>query len=391
MTHADKPTPFSSPNLDFLRALAVLMVYFFHLFITTEFRLPDYLGHLGVLLFFVHTSLVLMFSLERIEATGRRLLPTFYLRRLFRIYPLSIACVTVIIVFQLPRAPWWPWSAPDLSTILANLFLYTEFMYKPVVTSVLWSLPYEVAMYVVLPFLYLAGKRYGARGIFALWALAVVGGIVQPYVSGRLEVAHYAPCFVAGVLSYFLGFGLRRSQLPFIGWPLTLLVAGGILAYGNHHEHEVTAQWALCLLIGVTAPFFSELQLPTLRKACELIARYSYGIYLTHLHAQWTAFVVLKDAPAALRYSVLVVLSVGLPVALYHLIEAPMVRMGARLAERLPKHSTKPSQPIAAELPLSGPAATVRHSTAPGSARPRAAHAPEHRPSQTAPARASAN
>jgi peptidoglycan/LPS O-acetylase OafA/YrhL len=391
MTRADKRTTSCSPNLDFLRASAVLIVYFFHLFITTNTRLPDYLGQFGVLLFFVHTSLVLMFSLERIEATEGSFFLTFYLRRLFRIYPLSIFCVSVIVLFQLPRAPWWPWSNPDLSTILANLFLYTEFMYKPVVTSVLWSLPYEVAMYMVLPFLYLAGKAYGVRGIFVLWCVAVVGAIAQPYVSSRLGVAQYAPCFIAGVASYFLGFGMQRFRLPFIGWPLTLLIAGAILGYGNHSEHEITAQWALCVLIGVTAPFFAELQLPAMRKACALIARYSYGIYLTHLHAQWTAFVWLKDSPSAVRYSVLVVLSVGLPVALYHLIEAPMVRMGARLAQRLPRTSAQSSKPTPAQRPFPIPTSAAPHSTQHAAARPRAAHAPDHRHSQTTPARVSAS
>ena len=211
MSLADRRLTLSSPNLDFLRAMAVLIVYFFHLFLTTNTRLPDYLGHLGVLFFFVHTSLVLMFSLERIEATGESFFLSFYLRRLFRIYPLSIVCVSVIILFQLPRAPWWPWSDPDLSTILANLFLYTEFMYKPVVTSVLWSLPYEVAMYMVLPFLYLAGKAYGVRGIFVLWCVAVVGAIAQPYVSSRLGVAQYAPCFIAGVAATSWGSGCNDS------------------------------------------------------------------------------------------------------------------------------------------------------------------------------------
>ena len=90
-----------SPNLDFLRAVAVLLVLF-HLLITTNTRLPDYFGQFGVLLFFVHTSLVLMFSLERIERNKQELFITFYIRRLFRIYPLSIVCVSIIVLFHLP-------------------------------------------------------------------------------------------------------------------------------------------------------------------------------------------------------------------------------------------------------------------------------------------------
>jgi peptidoglycan/LPS O-acetylase OafA/YrhL len=143
-------------------------------------------------------------------------------------------------------------------------------------------------------------------------------------------------------------------------------------------------------LIGVTVPLFAELQLPAVRKAAAWIARYSYGIYLTHLHAQWTAFIVLKDYPAAVRYSVLAVLSIGLPIALYHLIEAPMVKMGGRLADRLPKPAEKILSPVPSGLQLPAP------DTAPGGyglshqpARQRSGHSSDHRTAKTAPARAS--
>jgi peptidoglycan/LPS O-acetylase OafA/YrhL len=390
MTRSATPAISLSPNLDFLRAIAVLLVYFFHLFITTGPRLPDFLAQFGVILFFVHTSLVLMFSLERIDLRGQRFFATFYLRRLFRIYPLSILCVCVIIFFQLPRAPWWPWTQPDASTILANLLLYTEFTYKPVVTSVLWSLPYEVAMYAVLPFCYLAGKAYGIRGILALWGLAVIGGIVQPYISGRLALAQFAPCFIAGVACYFMGYGVRRRPLPFFGWPLILLVAAGIQALGNYYEYEQVARWTLCLMIGLTAPFFAELNQPALNKGAEVLARYSYGIYLTHLHAQWAALVVLKDQPAAVRYAVLIGLSIGLPVALYHLVEAPMIRLGSRLAARL---STTPApliRPASSEGALPAPAEAAQYTKPSQPARFRAGQSPASRSTKKAPASASA-
>jgi len=79
-------------NLDALRCTAVLLVLFAHLLmvlghldvpVSKNLGVRD-LAQLGVLMFFIHTSLVLMMSLQRLgpcKATAR-----FYIRRAFRIY-----------------------------------------------------------------------------------------------------------------------------------------------------------------------------------------------------------------------------------------------------------------------------------------------------------------
>ena len=86
-----------SPNLDALRACAVGFVVLSHIPYFVGWEDPGWyrikaLGHLGVAMFFVHTTLVLMMSLER---SGHAAGP-FLIRRFFRIFPLSMAVVLLM-------------------------------------------------------------------------------------------------------------------------------------------------------------------------------------------------------------------------------------------------------------------------------------------------------
>jgi peptidoglycan/LPS O-acetylase OafA/YrhL len=330
-----------SSNLDFLRATAVLAVFFRHVLLSFNVDPRWPMGDFGVLIFFVHTSLVLMMSLERIELSAKPLFKVFYIRRFFRIYPLSVFCVTAIAVFHLPQIPH-----PDLPTLLGNLFLVMNLFYLPPVDGVLWSLPYEIQMYIFLPILYLVGKKYGIRGILTLWVGAVIVAMIQPHVAGRLDIAMYGPCFLAGVASYFLGFGLIPRRLPFICWPLAIAAGGCVFTYATIYGHERAGMWLMCLIIGLTAPLFAELKAPLVRKSAAWIARYSYGIYLVHLYGLWVGIDLMKQQPWWLRSTVVVALSFGLPVLLYHLLESPLIRVGAFLTSR--KTALEPPIPVTA-------------------------------------------
>jgi hypothetical protein len=61
-------------------------------------------------------------------------------------------------------------------------------------------------------------------------------------------------------------------------------------------------------------------------KVSAWITRYSYGIYLTHMYALWTAFVVLNH-PLWIRGVVLLTLSAGLPVLFYKALDCPMMKL----------------------------------------------------------------
>src|SRR5688500_16522490 len=107
------------PNLDALRAFAVLLVLADHVLETFaaldggNFHPFDRsLGRLGVLLFFVHTCFVLMGSLERGGGAGWAFAREFYVRRAFRIYPLAIVCVLAVVAAGVPARPWEAFRFP---------------------------------------------------------------------------------------------------------------------------------------------------------------------------------------------------------------------------------------------------------------------------------------
>ena len=332
-----------SSVLDFLRAIAVSLVFLSHVMEATRAEAwwwtAQQVGWIGVMLFFVHTSLVLMFSLERTRAEGAALGINFYVRRAFRIYPLSIAVVLCILAFGIPVASW-PWQPADTSarTVIANLLLVQNLVYAPNVLGPLWSLPLEVQMYVMLPFLYLIVRK-GTRLDIAitLWVAAVGVALVQPHISDRLSVFQYAPCFLGGIIAFCVT-KRRVATLPFWSWVLALMVvvAGFMLVTAaKHSPYMMPASWIMGLAVGVIVASFQDTTSSVVRKGGAIVAKYSYGIYLTHLIALWIAFVKIGPASFPVRVLVGLGLTAVFSAVAYHAVEAPGIRLGAWIANRL--------------------------------------------------------
>jgi peptidoglycan/LPS O-acetylase OafA/YrhL len=340
-----------SANLDFLRAYAVLTVYFGHalqvLHIEKTFgRVTIYdFAQTGVLIFFVHTSLVLMLSLDRLRSTScSRLFTVFYIRRAFRIYPLSIATVLVMLAARAPAFPDLVYSRPRFLAVLSNLTLTQNLTRSGSYPAVLWSLPYEVQMYIVLPFLFVIVRRFSSSWLpICLWAFdvafIVVMWIVTPanaheWLKGIPLVLQYTPCFLAGIIGYRLWSATRRT-LPFFGWPtvITSCVALRVLAGMTSIPHAATlSKWLACLILGLTVSRFREVGSGWIRTFAAIIAKYSYGIYLGHSLAFWVAFILLRHTDLWIQGAVCLALSILIPLAMYHGVEKPMITVGLRLA-----------------------------------------------------------
>jgi peptidoglycan/LPS O-acetylase OafA/YrhL len=214
-----------SPNLDCLRSLAVLFVVVDHVSITLGIPLRGLssLGYFGVLIFFVHTSLVLMLSMNRTSQSERRLFLPFYVRRAFRIYPLSMVCV-LLVVFSgftlLSRGAVW-----------SNLALVMNFTSSPPAISPMWSLPYEVQMYLLLPLLFIFATRFrSAWATAALFVPLSFIALVQPQLGLKWDIVQYSGCFLPGIIAYQLSFR-PRFRWPWWIWPAMLLTIAPIFVY----------------------------------------------------------------------------------------------------------------------------------------------------------------
>jgi peptidoglycan/LPS O-acetylase OafA/YrhL len=329
-------------NLDLLRTMAVFYVIGFHLLLF--FKKGNLgsvwaIGRWGVLLFFVHTSLVLMFSIERQEQKlpGTGIVWPFYVRRAFRILPLSMLVVSLVFVSAMPVGHLYngQFQAVHLtkSGLVANLFLVQNLTGAESITAPLWSLPYEIEMYLLLPLLYLlirASKSLGS--VFGIWliSLLLAGTAYRVFHFSYPSFIMFVPCFVSGVVSYKMS-QAANFRLPFVAFPIVIAVVTCLYV----HAPTVPCSWAWCLVVGISIPFFSEIPYQWMRIFCQTVARYSYGIYLTHFACIWFAFAELVDLPVAVRWLVFLSTTAVVPVILYHTVEAPMISLGHGVVKRL--------------------------------------------------------
>ena len=349
-----------------LRAVAVGLVFVGHLMGTMRVRALGDLGHLGVLLFFVHTSLVLMLSMGLLDMSGSRLYISFLVRRIFRIYPLSVLAVLLVVAFRVPSASWgtgfvWP-GWPEL---LSNILLTQNITHSGSVDCVLWSLPFEVQMYAVLPLLYILIRRFlSLRSTLLIWlaGVAIAGleySLRGPAFDSEFLLFRYFPCFLAGVFAWRL-LATQRRRLPSALWIVLLMVLIMLYrvedvfrVYGpnwlaalhgvvrNDHRiwlppyFDLVRDWVFCGITGLAIPLFAELTNRWLNAVTKRVAQYSYGIYVCHVPILWLCFTRLHIGNVAASAILSVFLTALVSFTLYHCIERSGIQFGKHLATRL--------------------------------------------------------
>ena len=345
----EPPSGLPEGTLNLLRVVAVTCVVADHalgLWGPTVGRVPLItVGHLGVAIFFVHSAAVLMASLERMQshAPGAMALwAKFMVRRALRIYPLAIVAILGVVALAIPpsagrlSAPS-VFVPPSAASLAANLALVQNVVPGMLdLISVLWTLPIEMQLYLLLPFAFLVARR-GWRPTAVMLAvtipLAVAVRMGSSGWAAPVTALRFAPCFAAGVLAWALCWHAPdRARWSWLqaGAAMTVLVSAYVSL--DPWNPSVVRSWAFCLSLGLLVARLPELPGGAVARLAESVAKHSYGVYLFHVPLLWLAFQHRRSLGVLLDGLLFAGLLVAVCIVSYRFVEKPLIELGRRLS-----------------------------------------------------------
>jgi peptidoglycan/LPS O-acetylase OafA/YrhL len=353
---------FYRPELDVLRFLAFLLVFFHHGLETTSGILSSIRisGAFGVCLFFLLSSYLITELLEREEAqSGAIHLPAFYVRRILRIWPLYFGALLFDFFLQHHVAPG-VFTTPRLLAflLLAGNWYVAHHGFTWTFSTPLWSISVEEQFYLLWPSMRKYFRRtasiifsvamfvlaYVALAIYChlgegqaspLWVNSLVqfqffssGALLALYLRGKtpdLKPIFRAVIFAAGLMSLFLAqyvFHVKESDVPLT---FTALSAGYLLVNLG------------CVLLFLS--FLGEVRLGA-SKLLVYLGRISFGLYVFHWMMLRIAIRLVQKIsrqhhiPGAVHGALILALAFVLTVMLaalsYRFFESPILRFKKR-------------------------------------------------------------
>ena len=250
--------------LDLLRGIAALFVVFDHLsyYVLQQVRAEVYqwfdAGNFGVFVFFIISGYIVPASLER-KGSVR----TFWVSRLFRLYPLYLLAVGIAVALYLVHfgSLRGEGSDPEAS-VLSQLLMMSNVLGGQNLPNVVWSLSYEMIFYLLITAFFIARihrrSSWYALG-FAVLAVAVGGVLPRAYFIGNLG----APRLIALVADLAVLAGLAfavvlRGMSRLLGASLAAVVAIALLAFNGSWLYPWEALSILALMFTGTMFYRAE-------------------------------------------------------------------------------------------------------------------------------------
>jgi len=213
----------------FVAAFAVLLYHYTYAFPRIDPSFPfSYslgrvfrYGYLAVDLFFIISGYVIMLSAH--GKTARQ----FIQSRVIRLYPVYwISCLLTFGLLSIGSALSSRATHVPIIQLLFNLTMFQEFFGYPSISSVYWTLSYELSFYIlVLLIIGFNGWNYLIYFLTAWLAYTFIAGPVanNSYFSA-VFIPKYSAHFIAGILFYLI------RQKMFAAWKLDALLGLSFIA-----------------------------------------------------------------------------------------------------------------------------------------------------------------
>lgn len=337
------------PEIDGLRAIAVLLVVIYHYFPVLA---PN--GFLGVDIFFVISGFVISGSLFSYppNLTNKQTIARFYAKRFRRILPALMVCV-VLVFFALVVLT----SHPSRDTFftggtsligLSNIVLFDQeadyFAQSSQINAFThtWSLGVEEQFYLIFPLIGLSLGVFGARNrrpsgaalsILFVLILLSFGSYTWMNSANSIAAFYLSPFRFWELLIGCIAFLLSQSKYRFT-WPhalngLFVVVLIGCVFWKIDFPVLITALTCVStafLLLSIKNENLIGWGLFLNAKPINYIGRISYSLYLYHWPALVIATVTIGNSTPA--FLIALCLSCILASASYHLVEIPFRRPG---------------------------------------------------------------
>tara|TARA_R110002049_G_scaffold23781_3_gene84426 strand:- start:27469 stop:29370 length:1902 start_codon:yes stop_codon:yes gene_type:complete len=329
------------PDIDVLRAVAVILVILFHFF---PYVVPG--GYVGVDIFFVISGFVISRSYLEPILSNQTTLRAFYVARLRRLSPalFVVLLVSTIAAYSLILPNSLTLYAKSLIAqpfYLQNFVFWNEGDYfqsayeKPLLHT--WSLAVEAQFYIIfgLTILSLKGRRHlflPLLGIAAVASLFV--GIALAPLSPKTGFFMMPTRFwqlALGIFAYVIAARMREQRGPVVAALAMLCVASCIasgLLFDAFGPFPSLQSYVACGSAAVALILFDKHRghgISLLMAPLRYIGRISYGLYLWHWPPIVFFILALDRAPNLLERGVLIGGAVCAAIASYHLVEQPIL------------------------------------------------------------------
>lgn len=365
LAHSDYLSTRRFSNLDGLRAVSILLVFTAHP--ASEYFWPQLHGATGVTYFFVLSGFLITTLLLREEARTKLVnLRAFYIRRLFRIYPMFFAtfalyCVVILVLGIHPERreafieniPYYILFFPEHSVFYNDNDFSIPFNGS-------WSIGIEEKFYLVWPIIgFVLLQRHGRKARvpllvvagFLLLGLSLVGG-----TAGFLTP--YQHIIYGSIIALVLNEEQGYARLSLLGRLPVLLTIAGIVVLLQFGTDLILPGRPLYGVFGLLVAALIAGLVTTARQSITGLASYpmvylgtiSYVLYLTHNFFINAAEIVVPQSSgfpgSLLSTTVAFVLSVVAAGLIHRYFEEPLRLYGVKLSKRLRPISFSSKHPV---------------------------------------------